>query len=107
MQSKVDEFKGFRSTLSANLSVEDFMKILKKKEELINVSSKIGSYAGLWQTENTADSKRNAHESKISELSAKAENEIIFFSVWFKDLSDTDAAKFISGSAASNRTINH
>lgn len=98
LKQKVADFKQYRNKLSPGLSTEEFMSILKDKERLIEISSKLSAYAGLWQSEDTSDSERNAHEAQISELCAHASNDVMFFSLWFKQLDDSSASKFIDAS---------
>src|SRR3989338_4396091 len=98
LESKTEDFKGMRVKLNDSLSTEDFMKILNQQENITEIASKLAAYAELWISENTADSKRNAHYAKISEVCADAGNETMFFTLWFKDLNEDVAKKFIRGS---------
>lgn len=98
LESKTEDFKKLRERLNESLGTEEFMVILKKKEKITEIASKLAAYAELWISENTADSKRNAHYAKISEVCADAGNETMFFTLWFKDLDEDVAKKFIRGS---------
>ncbi|MBI4148402.1 hypothetical protein HY490_03870, partial [Candidatus Woesearchaeota archaeon] len=97
-----EEFAGFRSRLTPALSPDAFVQMVKKKEEIAVLMAKLQGFAGLWLSENTADAKRNAHESKISELAAEVSNVMVFFDVWFKGLDDTTASKYIRASGPYN-----
>ncbi|MBI4016124.1 MAG: M3 family oligoendopeptidase [Candidatus Aenigmarchaeota archaeon] len=100
LKVQVEEFKTFRALLNDELSCEEFMRIMKKKEGIVEVLGKLQGRAALWLAENTADQKRNAHETRISELSADAGNSIMFFYLWFKELNDAQAEKYIRASGA-------
>ncbi len=95
LKTLIEEFKNVRQKLTPTLLPKEFMNILKKKEVIAELLAKLNGYAGLWLAENTADSQRNTHESKISELSADASNTLLFFDLWFKTLDDKQAEKYI------------
>lgn len=105
-QNKINEFKEYKTKLD-NLSVEDFLKILKLKEELSVISSKLSAYASLWLTENTSDKKRLAHENKISEMLTHSMNDILFFGLWFKNLGDEEVEKYITVSGKNEYYLRH
>ncbi len=98
LKLKVGEFKGFKPRLTNKISSAEFIKILKKSEELVEISARLSGYAGLSQCEDTSDSKRNADLAVISELCANVSNDVLFFSLWFKNLDDKTAKKLISAS---------
>ncbi len=94
-QNKINEFKAYKGKLNT-LTQIDFLNLIKDKEELSILASKLSAYASLWLTENTSDKQRLAHENKISELLTHSMNETLFFGLWFKSLSDEEAEKYIS-----------
>lgn len=96
LKNKVEELKKYRSKLNKNLPVKEFLKIIKKSEEVTSLSSKLEGYVGLKLTENTTDSKLITEESKISDLLTQLQNELIFFGIWFKKLDNKQANKYIS-----------
>ncbi len=98
LNKEVSEFKKYRSRLNDSLSNKVFMKIVKKKESIMVKAHKLSSYAGLSLSENTSDGKRIAHESKISQICTEVGNEIMFFSLWFKSISDRKADYYIKNS---------
>lgn len=95
---RVEDFKKIRSKLNKDISVKEFMSIIKKKEEIAVLMHKLSAYASLQLSENTSDSKRIAHETKIAKICTEFGNEMIFFGLWFKNLSDNDAKKYIANS---------
>ena len=98
LKKKVEEFKQCRQKLTPTLSPKEFLDMLKKKEAIAEIAAKLNGYANLWLSENTADSQRNAHESRIAELSAEAGNDMLFFDLWFKALDDKHAEHYIAAS---------
>ena len=98
LKKKVNRFKRFRKKLNKSLSVEEFLQILKEKEKILELSSRLEGYASLKLSENTADSKANAEAVMISQLSTELHNEMLFFSIWFKEISKEQAEKYIKAS---------
>lgn len=98
LKKEVSEFRKIRTRLNNSLSEKEFMRIVKRKERLMIIAHKLSSYAGLSLSENTSNAKRIAHESKISQICTEAGNEVMFFSLWFKDLNDKKAEKYIKNS---------
>ena len=96
MERQVKAFEKLRPRLSNRLSKEELMGILRKKEKMIEVSTRLGGYADLWLAESTSDHKRTAHHSVISQKIAEAWNRILFFNIWFKDLDEKTARRYIS-----------
>jgi len=98
LKNKVKKFEQHRSKLTEDISQKDFMKILKEYEEIYLLSSKLSGYPHLWLSENTADSKRLSHVSKIDEILTDMGNQIMFFGLWLKEISDKKAEELIKGS---------
>lgn len=94
-ESLVQTLESKKEILSENISNEDFLKIIKIEEQLADVSSRLGAYASLWQSEDTNDSERNAHQLSISEFLTDLGNRTLFFSIWFKNLNDETAERLV------------
>ena len=97
VQELAQKFLRHKGMLSENISPQQFLGIMEEEERLVNELSLLDVYAGLWLTENTVDQKRLAHHALIDQLSAEISNHLLFFSLWFKDLSDKKAAELIAG----------
>jgi len=97
-KDQVSAFSKHRASLKPDMQVEQFFSLVKELEIIAESIMRLEAYAGLWITENQADSKRLAHETMISEFVAEMENELIFFNLWFKALSEQEAQRFIKAS---------
>lgn len=95
LEKKVNDLKNKRSKLNKNLSVKEFMNILKQSESISEKSSRLSGYVGLKLTEKTNSSKLITEEAQISELLTKLQNELIFFGIWFKKIDNKQAEKYI------------
>ena len=97
LQEKAKKFMACRSELNENLSVERFMELVKKKEEINYLGSRLSVRAGLAFSENTSDSEAIARRARISDVGTHIGNDLRFFSLWFKSLDDASAQKYIDG----------
>jgi oligoendopeptidase F len=97
LRNRVEKFKAYRQELP-KLTPERFMQIIREAAEIDMIGSRLIAYAELKLSENTADSTSLAHYSKISELSAELGNEMLFFSLWFKNLDDKTALLYLNKS---------
>ena len=95
LKKEVDEFKSLRAKLD-KISVEKFIEIIKKSEKISRISSKLTARAQLKLCENTSDSDSNAKLSMLSQICTELGNEMIFFNLWFKSLSDEKASEYIN-----------
>ncbi len=98
LKLKVKKFMNYRKKLSPKLTTKEFLNILKEKEQIMEICSKLIAYSELKLTENTADSKANAEEAKMAELCTDLGNETMFFSLWFKNIPEKQAKKYIQAS---------
>jgi len=98
IKRKVKKAKSFRKELKNSLNEKRFMEILKELESIGTLSAKLSGYASLWLTEKTDSSERNTHDAKISQALTELGNELIFFGLWFKELNQKDADRFIKSS---------
>ena len=95
IEKLVEEFKTFREELKPDLTEKRFMEIFKKYEELNILTSELNALDSLKLYINTANPQLNAETDKISDFSTKKMNETIFFNLWFKDLNEASAKKYI------------
>jgi len=98
LKDKVLAFNKYREELNETISKSKFMEIVKAKEDILGLISILSSRAALWLCENTSDSKRNAHEARISNICTEASNETMFFNIWFKELSKVKAKEYLENS---------
>ncbi len=95
IDNKTKDLEGWREKLSSGIDEKDFLEIIRLQEELTNLTSRLGAFATLWQSESTGDSERNSFMLKVSEFLTDVSNRLIFFDIWFKNLDDTNAKRLI------------
>lgn len=99
LNKEVELFKKYRLILNNKLPVKKLIEIIKHKEKIIVLAHKLSSYPGLKLAENTSDNFYLAHDSKIAKLTSDLGNEMIFFSLWFKNLDRKTAEYYINNSS--------
>ena len=87
-----------RPFLTVNISEKDFLKVVKEFEALRTESEKLAAYAHLRFCEDTTNQEANASQSKVRTFLTKMNNQLLFFSLWFKDLPEAKARQLISAS---------
>ncbi|MBT3835752.1 M3 family oligoendopeptidase [Candidatus Woesearchaeota archaeon] len=87
-----------KKLLTNSISTKTFLDIVKQLENLRIISAKLGISAHLAWSANAEDQKAAALASKVENFLTKQGNKLIFFSLWFKKLSDKKAKQLIAAS---------
>lgn len=95
IEAKVADFEGKRALLSPEISFEDFMKIVKEVEEVTQLLNRVAYFASLWYTEDTQNQEAQNFQAQADQFSAKIQNQILFFSLWWKGLDDENAVRLM------------
>ena len=95
LESRVAEFEGLRDTLDAGMDPEDFLDTVQKIEENTHIAQRIEAYAGLWFAAETQNQDAQTFVAKVDQFIAELQNKTLFFTLWFKSLSDEEAQRFI------------
>jgi len=95
IEEKVGEFEGLREKLSADIDFEEFMNGIKALEEITTFSHRLLYYPGLWITEDTQNQEAQALVARVEQFMAKAQNQVLFFELWWKDLDADNADRLI------------
>ena len=96
LETSLQEVEAYRSRLSADLPVEAFLDLLHTYETLIERAYVVGAYAFLTFAEDTQDGAALSLRDRIDKVLTGVENRSLFFSLWFKSLSDEEANKYIA-----------
>jgi oligoendopeptidase F len=98
LDSLTAEFEKNREQLTADISSETFLAIIKQKEEINKLAARLGSFSGLWYSEDTQNQAAQSLEAKVDQFLASLSNRILFFSLWWKELDDQNAKRLIAAS---------
>ena len=97
VESRVAEFESQRSKLNDGISTTDFMAFVHQVEEISQLLSRIGYFAGLWYTEDTQNQAAQNFQARVDQFNAEIHNRILFFSLWWKSLDDDNAGRLMDG----------
>ena len=97
VESRVAEFESQRSKLNDGRSTTDFMAFVHQVEEISQLLSRIGYFAGLWYTEDTQNQAAQNFQARVDQFNAEIHNRILFFSLWWKSLDDDNAGRLMDG----------
>ncbi len=98
LEKKVTEFEKKRSLLNDSISTADFLAVIHAVEEISRILNRLGSFAGLWFTEDTQNQAALSLNARTDQLMAETENRTLFFSLWWKDLADEIAERLMNES---------
>lgn len=91
-------FEKKRPLLKDDISEANFISMIKDLEEISRAAHRMGSYAGLWFAEDTQNQSALGLMAKIDQQQAEISNRAMFFSLWWKELSDQSAGRLMENS---------
>lgn len=98
IEEQVASFEGVRNKLTADISTEQFMEVMKADETSTRIANKLYSFAGLSFTADTQDQKAQALQARVMQFLAENQNRTLFFSLWWKELDDANAKRLMDAS---------
>ncbi len=98
IEEQVTSFEGVRSKLNADMPADQFVEVLRASEETARVANKLYSFAGLSFTADTQDQAAQSLQSRVLQFLAEVENRTLFFSLWWKELDETNAKRLMEPS---------
>ncbi len=97
LEADVTAFEALRSQLVPDISSENFLEIIQQYEKINRQGYRIGGFAELWFATNTQDQNALAFLARVQQFAAELENRTLFFSLWWKDLQEDQAARLMQG----------
>ncbi len=94
----IEAFEKHRPRLDAEITEEDFLRIVSELEEIAILSSRLESFAGLWFTEDTQNQDAQALQARIDQFLVGLQNRTLFFSLWWKKLDQAAADRLMAAS---------
>jgi oligoendopeptidase F len=95
LEQRVSDFESRREQLSAQITGEAFLNILRQFENIYATSGRLTAYAYLWFSEDTQSQEALSFMGRIDQLSAELQNRVLFFSLWWKGLEEKDARRLL------------
>ncbi|MBI3242444.1 MAG: M3 family oligoendopeptidase [Chloroflexi bacterium] len=94
----VKKNEGWRKKLKASISVKEFLSLLKDYEAMQESGLRLNAFAGLQFSADTQNQAALAVLGRVEQLTAEAQNRLLFFSLWWKALDDKNAARLMKAS---------
>lgn len=98
LDEHVADFEKLRPQLKPDMPVSSFLEVVQDLEEATKLANKMYSYAGLAFAADTQDQRIQALLGRIQQFMAEMENRTLFFSLWWKDLDEANAARLMDAS---------
>jgi oligoendopeptidase F len=98
LERSIESFENYRDELDVEIEEEDFLKIVADLESVSIQSSRLGSYAGLWFSEDTQNQDAQALQAQIDQFLVGLGNKTLFFSLWWKKLDQATADRLMAAS---------
>ncbi len=98
LDRRVVAFEGHRASLLPDLGTEAFLSIIRDLEEINRLGYRIYGYASLAFAADTQDQQTATFLAIVQQKMAELENRALFFSLWWKDLDDTNAGRLLAAS---------
>src|SRR6476620_5576167 len=96
IDDKVKQFENKRSILKPDISIKNFLELIKDSEIISEKLSIVLGYAHLKYAENTASNEAASLMTKMNIYATEISNKLLFFDLWFKkDLDDDNANRLI------------
>ena len=88
ISAKVAKFEEKKPTLGHNISIAEFINLIKDSEEIAESLSYVTGYAHLKYAENTSSNDMGALVTKVNIFATEISNKLLFFDLWFKKVLD-------------------
>jgi oligoendopeptidase F len=99
IDDKVKQFENKRSILKPDISLKNFLELIKDSEIISEKLSIVLGYAHLKYAENTSSNEAASLMTKMNIYATEISNKLLFFDLWFKkDLDDDNAIRLIEES---------
>ena len=95
IEDRTAHFETARAKLTPEIDEEEFLDFVRELEDLNRVARRVMAYGDLWFTENTQNPDALAFKNKMDQLATTISNRVLFFSLWWKELDDANAARLM------------
>lgn len=95
LEKSVGTFEARRGELTPDISTQTLMDFVTQTEEINRQAYRIYGFAALWFAEDTQNQDAQTFMGKVQQVFAQLQNRILFFSLWWKDLDDTNAERLM------------
>ncbi len=102
----VAEMEAMRPDLTVDISAEKFNHILSLNEQLSTLFYRLYGYGSLAFSSDTQDQQAQTYLARMGQFSAEAQNRTLFFSLWWKELDEENAARLTKSAGKLSYWVN-
>ena len=95
IEAAVAAFEARRADLRPDMEPAAFLEILRQYEALVEQTGIVGGYASLWFYADTSSQEALAFRNRVRTAMTTAGNRILFFTLWWRALSDEEAERLL------------
>lgn len=92
LDEQVQAFVARRADLRPDMAAADLLDIVRQYEALFEKVYPLYAYGSLWFSADTQSGEALAYQNRLQQVITNFENRTLFFSLWWKELSDEQAA---------------
>jgi len=100
LERRIKAFERWRSQLKPGLSAKAFGELLDAYESMLREAYRVSGFASLRFAADTQDQGAQALRARVNDVMARAQNQTLFFSLWWKKLTDAQAARLMKGTGS-------
>ena len=98
VEEQVTSFEGVRNKLNPDMDSETFLEVVRASEAMTRIVNKIYAFTGLSFASDTQDQTAQTYMARVQQFAAEMQNRILFFSLWLKEVDDSNAERLMSAS---------
>jgi len=98
VEEQVASFEGVRGKLNPDIDTETFLDAVRASEATSRIVNRIYAFAGLAFAEDTQNQTAQTLIARVQQFAAEMQNRTLFFSLWWKELDDSNAVRLMSAS---------
>jgi oligoendopeptidase F len=95
LEALVADFAAQRSALRVGMPFDEFQSLVRSLEQLQELAWRLYGYTSLGFSADTQDQTFMTLMSRVQQFVAEMENHTLFFSLWWKSLDESDAARLM------------
>ncbi len=99
LEAQVAEFEESRAELKPGIPAEQFMNLVRESETIMRAGYRVYGFSSLAFAADTQDQAAQALMGRVQQFFAEMQNRTLFFSLWWKDLDESNTARLMDASS--------
>ena len=95
LDALVTAFESRRSSLHPAMGSAELVAVMQQYDEISEETSALSGYASLWFYSDTRNQEAITFRNRVRQATTAAGNRILFFTLWWRELSDDEAAALL------------